>query len=58
MKRLLALLECSSDGAYQTNVFVDYDCEGEFILESLARVELADAELNVGKAVERAGEVG
>jgi hypothetical protein len=54
--RLLSLLESCFDGADQSDVLIDDDAHGQHVLLGLSLVEFADADLDVGEAVERARE--
>lgn len=56
--RLLSLLEGRLDGPDEADVLVDHDAHGEDVLLGLAFVKFADADLDVGEAVEGAGERG
>ena len=55
---LLSLLEGGLHGADEPDVLVDYDAHCQDVLLGLAFVEFADADLDVGEAVEGAGEGG
>ena len=53
---LLSLLEGGLHGADEPDVLVDYDAHCQDVLLGLAFVEFADADLDVGEAVEGTGE--
>lgn len=55
---LLSLGEGGFDTAYQPNVLIDRDSEGEDVLLGLTVVEFLDAELEFGEALEGTGEGG
>jgi len=47
----LALAESGLDTAYEADVFIDGDAEGEDVLLGLTLVELFDSDLDVGESV-------